>query len=118
MRTLHVTDTYVADMYEVAGTAVLPALDAVFADAIEATRRQPLQPSFLAGASLPVATRPRGTEIGELAAKPVGGHSGTLGVGAGPDCDVGGERRWLLFCGHTRYLRGSKPRACVHDHRR
>lgn len=50
-----------------------------------------------------------GTGIGELAAKPTGGRSDTPGVGAGPDGDVGDERYWLLFHGHTRYLRGSNP---------
>jgi hypothetical protein len=47
------------------------------------------------------------TKIGQLAATPAGGHSDTLGVGAGPDGDVGGERCWLLVHGHTRYLHGS-----------
>jgi len=41
-------------------------------------------------------------EIEELAAKPAGGRSDTLGVGVGPDGDVGGERYWLLFHGHIR----------------
>ena len=48
-----------------------------------------------------------GIEIGELAAKPAGGRRDTLG--AGPGGDVGGERYWLLFHGHTPYLRGSNP---------
>jgi hypothetical protein len=48
-----------------------------------------------------------GIEIGELAAKPTGGRSDTLGTG--PGGDVGGERYWLLFHGHTPYLRGSNP---------
>jgi hypothetical protein len=40
-----------------------------------------------------------------------GGRSDTLrvGAGAGPDGDAGGGRRWLLFHGHTRYLRSSNP---------
>ena len=52
-----------------------------------------------------------GTETGELTAKPEGGRIDTLrvGVGVGPDGDAGGERRWLLFHGHTRYLRSSNP---------
>jgi hypothetical protein len=50
-----------------------------------------------------------GTEIEELTARPRGGRSDPLGVGAGPDGDAGGERRWLLSHGHTRYLRSSNP---------
>jgi hypothetical protein len=50
-----------------------------------------------------------GIEIEEPAAKPTVGRSDTPSVGVGPDGDVGGERYWLLFHGHTRYLHGSKP---------
>lgn len=49
-----------------------------------------------------------GIETGERAAKPTGGRTDTPSVGVGPDGDVGGERYWLLFHGHTPYLRGSK----------
>jgi hypothetical protein len=49
------------------------------------------------------------SQSGELAAKPAGGRSDTLGVGARPDGAEGRKRCWLSFHDHTWYLRGSQP---------